>query len=136
MTRAKPAPETVTVHIPFRLVKRGGRKELQLPDGASSQSKMDNTLVKALARAFRWKRMLETGEFTTMAELAEHEGIAPSYMTRVLRLTLLAPDIVEAIFDGTHGPAVALARVLEPFQVEWKKQQNWRNQKDRTRNDV
>ena len=83
MTRAKPVPETVTVHIPFRLVKRGGRKEMQLPDGASSQRKMDNTLVKALARAFRWKRMLESGEFTTIAELAEREGIAPSYMTRV-----------------------------------------------------
>ena len=97
MTRAKPVPETVTVHIPFRLVKRGGRKEMRLPEGAASARKMDNTLIKALARAFRWKRMLESGEFTTIAELAEREGIAPSYMTRVLRLTLLAPDIVETI---------------------------------------
>ena len=120
MSRAKPVPETVTVHIPFRLVKRGGRKEMQMPDGASSQRKMDNTLVKALARAFRWKRMLETGEYATIAELAEREGIAPSYMTRVLRLTLLAPDIVEAILVGTQGPEVTLARVLEPFPVEWK----------------
>jgi len=122
MTRAKPAPETVTVHIPFRLVKRGGRKELQLPDGASSQSKMDNTLVKALARAFRWKRMLETGEFTTMAELAEHEGIAPSYMTRVLRLTLLSPDIVGEILDGALRPELTLGRLLEPFPVNWGEQ--------------
>ena len=99
MTRAKPVPETVIVHIPFRLVKRGGRKEMQMPEGASSTRKMDNTLIKALARAFRWKRMLESGEFTTIAELAEREGIAPSYMTRVLRLTLLAPDIVETILD-------------------------------------
>ena len=122
MTRAKAVPETVTVHIPFRLVKRGGRKEMQMPDGASSQRKMDNTLVKALARAFRWKRMLESGEFTTIAELAEREGIVPSYMTRVLRLTLLAPDIVEAILDGKQGPAVTLARVLEPFPAEWEHQ--------------
>lgn len=122
MTRAKPAPETVTVHIPFRLVKRGGRKEMQLPEGASSQSKMDNTLVKALARAFRWKRMLESGEFMTMAELAGHEGIAPSYMTRVLRLTLLAPDIVETILDGAQGPEMTLAQVLDPFPVQWEMQ--------------
>ena len=54
----------------------------------------DNTLVKALARAFRWKRMLESGEYATIAELAEREGIAPSYMTRVLRLALLAPDAI------------------------------------------
>jgi hypothetical protein len=122
MTRAKAVPETVTVHIPFRLVKRGGRKEMQLPDGASSHRKMDNTLVKALARAFRWKRMLESGEFTTIAELAEREGIAPSYMTRVLRLTLLAPSIVEGILYGTQGPDVTLARVLELFPMEWTKQ--------------
>jgi hypothetical protein len=100
MSRAKPVPETVPVHIPFRLVKRGGRKEMQMPDGASSQRKIDNTLIKALARAFRWKRMLESGEFTTIAELAEHEGIAPSYMTRVMRLTLLAPATVDVILDG------------------------------------
>lgn len=119
MTRAKPVPETVTVHVPFRLVKRGGRKEMQLPDGASSQHKIDNTVVKALARAFRWKRMLESGEFTTMAELAEREGIAPSYMTRVMRLSLLAPTIVEAIVEGQPPPDAKLADFLEPFPMEW-----------------
>ncbi|SUZ32834.1 hypothetical protein ROE7235_02597 [Roseibaca ekhonensis] len=119
MTRAKAVPETVTVHVPFRFVKRGGRKEMQLPDSASSHRKMDNTLVKALARAFRWKRILESSEFTTIAELAEREGIAPSYMTRVMRLTLLAPDIVEVILDGRQGPEVTLARALEPFASEW-----------------
>ena len=122
MTRVKPVPETVTVHVPFRLVKRGGCKEMQMPEGAYGHSKMDNTLVKALARAFRWKRLLETGDFATIAELAEHEGIAPSYMTRVLRLTLLAPDIVEAILDGAHAPGVTLARVLEPFPAIWTRQ--------------
>jgi hypothetical protein len=84
----------VTLHVPFRIVKRGGRKEMQMPESAAQPRRTDNTLVKALARAFRWKRMLESGEFATIAELAEREGIAPSYMTRVLRLTLLAPDIV------------------------------------------
>ena len=122
MTRAKPAPETVTVHIPFRLVTRGGRKEMQLPDGASSQRKIDNTLIKALARAFRWKRMLESGEFTTIAELAEHEGIAPSYMTRVLRLTLLSPDLVGAILEGRQDPEITLSQLLEPFSGDWQNQ--------------
>jgi hypothetical protein len=112
----------VTLHVPFRVVKRGGRKEMQMPDGVAPSHKSDNILVKALARAFRWKRMLETGEFTTIAELAEREGIAPSYMTRVLRLTLIAPDIVEAILDGKQGTQVTLARVLEPFPMEWHQQ--------------
>jgi len=122
MIRATPIPDTLTLHVPFRIAKRGGRKEMQLPDGAAQPQRMDSTLVKALARAFRWKRMLDSGEFATVAELAEREGIAPSYMTRVMRLTLLAPDIVEAILDGRHGPHVTLAWVLEPFPVEWARQ--------------
>lgn len=122
MTRGAPIPDAVTLHVPFRIVKRGGRKEMQLPDGAMPSRRTDSTLVKALARAFRWKRMLESGKFATIAELAEREGIAPSYMTRVLRLTLLAPAIVEAILDGRQGPAMTLARVLEPFPLEWKRQ--------------
>ncbi|QCP85163.1 hypothetical protein EYE35_05575 [Cereibacter sphaeroides] len=122
MTRTQPVPETVTIHVPLRLVKRGGRKEMQLPEGAAQARKPDNTLVKALARAFRWKRMLEFEEFATIAELAERERIAPSYMTRVLRLTLLAPDIVEAILDGKQGPLVTLVRVMEPFPLQWNDQ--------------
>ena len=124
MNRATPIPDTVTLHVPFRIVKRGGRKEMHLPEGATHSRRTDNTLVKALARAFRWKRMLETGEYATIAELAEREGIASSYMTRVLRLTLLAPDIVEAILDGRQGPEVTLARVLEPFPLSWSAQKN------------
>ena len=119
MTRGTPITETVTLYVPFRIVKRGGRKEMQMPEGATQPRRTDSTLVKALARAFRWKRMLESGEFASISELAEREGIAPSYMTRVLRLTLLAPDIVEAIRDGRQGPEVTLARALAPFPVEW-----------------
>ncbi len=122
MTRTKPIPDTVIVHVPFRVVKRGGRKEMQLPEGASERPAPDNALLKALARAFRWQRMLESGEFATIAELAEREGIAPSYMTRVLRLTLLAPDIVEAVLDGTQGPEVTLKRLLAPFSLVWTDQ--------------
>ena len=120
MTRVRPIPETITVHVPFRLVKRGGRKEMVMPTDVSPQRKTDNTLFKALARAFRWKRMLESGEFTTIAELAKREEIAPSYMTRVLRLTLLAPHIVESVLDGTQGPEVTPARLMDPFTLEWE----------------
>ena len=131
MTRAKAVPETVTVHIPFRLVKRGGRKEMQLPDGASSQRKIDNTLIKALARAFRWQRMLEAGEFTTIAELASHERIAASYLTRTMRLTQLSPDIVEAILDGRQPVEFTLETLREPAPAEWRAQMSWlcRNRK-------
>ena len=76
---------------------------MQRPAGAAQPRRSDSTLVKALARAFRWKRNLESGEFATIAELAEREWIAQSSMTRVLQLTLLAPRIVEAILDGTRA---------------------------------
>jgi hypothetical protein len=122
MTRATSIPEIVTLHVSFRVVKRGGRKEMQLPEGTAQPRLADNTLVKALARAFRWKRMLESGEFATIAELAEREGIAPSYMTRVLRLTQLEPGIVVAVLDGRQGDAVTLARLMEPFPLGWSEQ--------------
>ena len=121
MTRMRAIPDTITVHVPFRIVKRGGRKEMVLPAGATSLTKIDGTLIKALARAFRWKRMLESEEFATIGELAAQERIAPSYMTRVMRLTLLAPEIVEAILDG-RGDVPGLAAVLEPLPVEWSGQ--------------
>jgi hypothetical protein len=122
MSRGTSMPETVTLHIPFRVVKRGGRKEMQLPEAAAQPRRTDSTLVKALARAFRWKRMCESGEFATIAELAEREGIAPSYMTRVVRLMLLAPEIVEAILDGRQPEGLTLLGLMRPFPVQWMAQ--------------
>jgi hypothetical protein len=122
MTRAPPVFDTVTLHVPFRIVKRGGRKEIALPEGAPTKRRPDDALVKALSRAFRWKCMLESGKFATIAELAKCEDIAPSYLTRVLRLTLLAPDIVEAILDGRQPAEMTLAALMEPFSVGWREQ--------------
>ena len=122
MTRAQAIPDTITVHVPFSLVKRGGRREMVLPVDRSTPRQTDDTLVKALARAFRWKRMLDTGEYATINELAEREGIALSYLSRVLRLTLLAPDILEAILDGRLKKDGTLAALLEPFPTEWPAQ--------------
>ena len=119
MSRSKPIPDTLTLHVPFRLVTRGGRRELELPEGAAPPQRTDRTLVKALARAFRWKRMLESGEFATIAELAEREGIAPSYLTRVLRLTFFAPDIVEAIVDGNQAMCIAVEELRTGIDDDW-----------------
>ena len=122
MTRATPIPDTVTIHVPFRIVKRGGRKEMRLPECVRQDRKADNTLVKALARAFRWKRMLDSGEYATIAELAAREAIPSTYMARVLRLTLLAPDLVEAILDGRQPRTLTLPRLMKQFPVAWKEQ--------------
>ena len=89
------------------------------PRGASAA---DTTLVKALARAFRWRRMMEAGRFGTINELAAAEKINSSYVSRVLRLTLLAPDIVEAILDGRQPAGMTLPALMEPFPVVWSLQ--------------
>lgn len=131
MTRATAVPETVTVHVPFRIVKRGGRKEMQMPDRVRPERTPDNTLVKALARAFRWKRMLESGEFSSISELAEKEGIAFTYMARLMRLSLLSPDIVDAIMAGRQHPDITLANLVDPFPVDWNEQHaQWTTQRD------
>jgi hypothetical protein len=115
---------TLVVRIPMRFQRRGGRKRIVAPDGAElapcSRPQPDGTLVKALARAWRWQRMLENGEYGTLAELSAAERISRSYICRVLRLTLLAPDIIERVMDG--GLTAGLARLLQPFPVEWEKQ--------------
>ena len=122
MTRVPPIPDTMTIQVPFRIIKRGGRKEMVLPEGAAQARKPDNTLVKALARAFRWKRMLESGEFASISELAEKEGIAFTYMARLMRLSLLSPELVDAVMDG-HQPAnITLANLMDPFPADWKEQ--------------
>ncbi|MFC0339568.1 hypothetical protein [Paracoccus niistensis] len=122
MRHAAPLPDTLTLQIPFRITRRGGRKEMVLPPDAPQPSRTDGTLVRALARAFRWRRMLDSGACLTIAEVAEREGIAVSYVSRMMQLTLLAPDIVEAILDGRQGPEVTLARLLRPLPVEWDEQ--------------
>ena len=122
MTRAKPIPDVITVQVPFRVVKRGGRKEMVLPEGAAQAPKPDNALVKALARAFRWKRMLESGEFASISELAEKEGIAFTYMARLMRLSLLSPELVDAVMDGRQPAHITLANLMDPFPADWKVQ--------------
>ena len=80
-------------------------------------------MVKALARAFRWRGLLETGVYATIDEMAAAEKINESYVSRVLRLTLLAPDIVEAILDGRQPAEMTLTVLIRPFPVEWSVQQ-------------
>jgi hypothetical protein len=120
------ATETMTVRVPRAFRKRGGRKQVIAPDGhpswAPPRARIDNIMIKVLARAFRWRRMLETGAVVTVREIAAAEKINLSYVCRVLRLTLLAPDIVEAILDGRQAPEMTLPVLMGPFPSEWAEQ--------------
>ena len=120
--------QTVTVTVPFAIRKRGGRKLVITPDGIAAASaprtRVDSALLKALARGFRWRKLLETGDFSTIEEIAEAENINPSYVSRVLRMTLLAPELVEAILAGRQPEGLTMARAMQPFPVGWSDQRD------------
>lgn len=118
------AAQMLTIRVPLTIRRRGGRKAVMAPDPTviAVPARADSTLIKALARAFRWRRMLETGQCGTVADLAAAEKINESYVSRILRLTLLAPDIVQAILDGRQATEVTLPALMRPFPVEWEQQ--------------
>ncbi|MGE4043553.1 MAG: hypothetical protein AB7F35_01775 [Acetobacteraceae bacterium] len=120
---------SITVTVPLKIRRRGGRKQIIGPDGTpgrvggdQAETRGNPALVKVLARAFRWRRMLESGAVATVAEIAARERINASYVSRVLRLTLLAPEIVEAIMDGRQPMEMTLPVLMGPFPAEWEKQ--------------
>jgi hypothetical protein len=117
--------ETLTIRIPMRLQRRGGRKLIMTPEGAPAQSpkpRRDETLVKALVRAHRWRRRIESGQAKSITDLAEQEGVTDAYVCRLLPLTCLAPDIVEAILDGRQPKGLKLAEMLGNGSLGWEKQ--------------
>ena len=114
---------TITVHVPMTFTVRGGRKTI-LSDAvpAPPRPRIDNALLKAVARAHRWRRMIESGEYASITELAKAEGVNQSYACRMLRLSLLAPSIVTAILDSRHDSDVMLKQLLKPLPVRWDAQ--------------
>src|SRR5262245_20017422 len=128
---------TLTVDIPLRIRRRGGRKVMLAPDGTSAlvppRARVDSAMVKAIARAHRWRNMLEHGEYASVTELAAAEKINQSYVCRVLRLTLLAPNLVEAILDGRHPSGLQLRTLLNRFPSDWTAQAHYFAEGDRFR---
>lgn len=122
-----PHPELVTIRIPMVLKRYGCAKRIVAPDGSNivpiQHREPDPTLVKALARAFRWRKLLENGTFGTLTELAKAEKINSSYVSRILRLTLLAPDIVQAILSASLDQAVTIDLLMKPFPSDWRAQE-------------
>jgi hypothetical protein len=117
---------TITVHIPITLRHQGGRKQVVTPAGATpwipTPRRVDNTLVKAIVRAHRWRDMLESGRHATVRDLAKAEVINESYVGRILRLTLLSPTIIEAILEGRQPATLELDDLLKQFPIEWDNQ--------------
>jgi hypothetical protein len=120
--------ERITVHIPMALKVRAGRKEIILPDGLAPDDSparkpaTQESLVIALARAHRWKALLESGRFSSLEEMAHALKLDRSYVGRILRLTLLAPDIIMAILDGKEPSGLSLGKLTKTLPLDWVEQ--------------
>ncbi len=117
---------TIVVRIPISFRHQKGRKQVVTPANESTwtppPSRVDSTMVKAIVRAHRWRDMLESGDYATVRDLAKAEAINESYLSRVLRLTLLVPKIVEAVLEGRQPASLGLEDLLKPIPIEWDKQ--------------
>jgi hypothetical protein len=122
--------DTLTIRLPIRLQRRGGRKLIMTPEGSAAPTpkpRPDETLIKALVRAHRWRRRIESGQARSITDLAEQERVTDAYVCRLLPLTCLAPDIVEAILDGRQPKGLRLAEILGNGPVSWEEQRvSWR----------
>lgn len=125
MTLAECNAEITDIPMSFR--PRGGRTVIVLPDGSRGvvrrEATIDNTMIKVIARGFRWQRLLYDGTYATIEDLAGAEKINPSYVSRILRLAYLSPVVVQAILDGKHPAWLTMRHLLEPFPTDWKQQE-------------
>jgi hypothetical protein len=116
----------LVVRIPMRFQRRGGRKRIVAPDGTAivpaTKPQPDGTLIKALVRAWRWRKLLDEGVYTSVTEISEAESIGKSYVSRILRLALLAPGIVEEILDGHADHPLMLGQLERPLPASWVEQ--------------
>jgi len=118
---------TAVVSVSVSFLQRGGRKQILSPPGAAPWSpapRVDGALVKAVVRAHRWRHMLESGEYSSSADLAKAEKVNDSYLSRILRLTLIAPDIIEAILAGRQASTLQLDDLLKPLPAAWERQRS------------
>jgi hypothetical protein len=117
---------SITVRVPLTIRRRPGRKTVVTPEGgldtAPSRGRADAAMVKALARAHRWRRMLEEGRYASISEMAAGEKLDRGYLSRVLQLTLLAPDLVEAILDGPQSADLGLPMLKDAVSADWSGQ--------------
>lgn len=118
------------IHIPMLIRRMRGRKQViapqaldgEIPEGAES---VQAAVVQALARAFSWAAILESGQVQSISELARNLEVDGSYVTRILKLTTLTPDIVEAIINGEEPDGISLARLIRSFPEEWSRQRTF-----------
>ena len=115
------------IHIPMHIRRMRGRKMIfapqaldgDVPDGPSD---VQAAVVQALGRAFSWADAIESGEVRSISDLARTLDVDNSYVVRILKLTTLAPDIIEAILHGEEPSGLSLAQLIRTFPMDWERQ--------------
>mgnify|MGYP003628302353 CR=1 FL=1 len=122
-----PETDVVTVRIPMRFERRGGRKLIIAPEGTAlpvRKPARDETLIRALIKAHRWRRRIESGAAKSITDLAAQEGVSDAYICRLLPLTCLAPDLVATILDGTQPGTTRLQSLIRSIPCVWERQRD------------
>ena len=129
MTTLSSDGDTLRIHIPIALKRKQSRKMIVSPSGQdimgalnSQKDNRDYTLIKAVGKAFLWQSMLDNGTYPHARALAVAEGVEVTHVSRILRLTLLAPDIVESIVQGRQSRTLTLQKLIRGFPVDWGEQ--------------
>lgn len=119
----------ISIKVPINLKRTRGRKTLIFPEGDHAQNfnepHPDETMLKALAKAYHWQRQVEKGVYSSLENLAERKKINTSYVSRIVRLNYLCPMIKKAIMDGTHPRTLMLQDMLAPFPDIWEEQMEY-----------
>jgi len=116
---------SITVRIPITITRKSGRRFIMTPHGKKLEyqaAKPSNPMISAIVKAHYWQEQLETGKVASLKEIAYNEKITDGYVSRVYRLTLLAPDIITAILSGTQPKNLFLLDLLKPFPLLWAEQ--------------
>ena len=123
------AATSITVRVPLKIRRRPGRKTVVMPTSGDARdgaipTRADPAMVKALARAFRYQKLLDEGRYASITEMAAGEKIDRGYLGRLLRLSVLAPDIIEALLNRSLSNDACLAWLMEPQSENWEEQRN------------
>ena len=116
---------TITVYVPITFKRAGGRNFIMTPTESVQPfelPKEHEPLINALIKTFTWKEMIDKGEASSMKAIALKEKVSESFICRMFRLTLLAPDIIETILDGRQPKTLTLSECMKPFPIEWEAQ--------------
>jgi len=117
-------PETLRVHIPLTLRNRGGRPRILPPKEieVAMDRGQDARLLRAIGRAWDWRRRLERGDVTTIADLAREEGISDRYVSRVIRLAWLAPSVLERLVLRREPTVLSIFDLCGVAELPWIEQ--------------